>query len=121
MEPALVLVDHGSRRPEANAELERMAALVRAASPERVVRTAHMELAAPTLAEAVDACVAAGAAAVVLVPFFLGPARHSTEDIPRLAREAAERHPGVSVRVTPPLGAHPKLAEIVLERAATDT
>jgi len=117
MKPAIVLVDHGSRRAEANRTLEEMAALVRAAAPGRVVRAAHMELAAPSVAEAVDACVAEGAREVVVVPYFLAPGRHSTCDIPRLAREAAARHPGVAVRVAEPLGAHPKLAELVLERA----
>ena len=43
---------------------------------------------------------------------------HGAEDVPRLAQEAAERHPGVSVRVAAPLGPHAKLAEIALERAA---
>jgi len=117
MKPAIVLVDHGSRRDEANRTLEEVAALVRAAAPDRVVRAAHMELAAPSVAEAVDACVAEGAREVVVVPYFLAPGRHSTRDIPRLAREAAARHPGVAVRVAEPLGTHPKLAELVLERA----
>jgi len=116
-EPAIVLVDHGSRRREANASLERVAELVRAAAPGREVRCAHMELAGPTLAEAVEACVAAGAREIVVVPYFLAPGSHSTRDIPRLARQAAERHPGTEVRVAAPLGVHPALAAVVLDRA----
>jgi sirohydrochlorin ferrochelatase len=118
MRPALLLVDHGSRRAEANAALDALAELVRAARPERVVRTAHMDLAPPSVADGLAACVAAGAREVVVVPVFLARGSHGAEDVPRLAREAAERHPGVSVRVAEPLGPHPKLAEIALERAA---
>lgn len=116
-EPAIVLVDHGSRRAEANASLEEVAELVRAAAPGRLVRCAHMELAPPALADAVADCAREGAREIVVVPYFLAPGSHSTRDIPRLAREAAARHPGVSVRVAEPLGVHPALAEVVLERA----
>ena len=116
MPPAIVLVDHGSRRDEANRALEELAGLVRKAAPEQRVYTAHMEIAPPSLSDAVGECVREGAAEIVVVPCFLAPGSHSREDIPRLAREAAEDYPGVSVRVTAPLGPHPKLAEIVLER-----
>ncbi len=117
MPAAIVLVDHGSRRSRANDSLEQVAEWVREAAPGRIVLAAHMELAPPSVADAVDACAARGATEVVVVPYFLAPGRHSTEDIPRLAREAAERHPGLAVRVTAPLGPDAKLAGLVLERA----
>jgi sirohydrochlorin ferrochelatase len=117
VKPALILIDHGSRRSEANAVLDEVAALVRRADPGRAVHTAHMELAPPSLSEAVAACVAGGAREIVVVPWFLAPGQHSTLDIPRLASEAATRHPDVRVRVSAPLGAHAKLAELALLRA----
>jgi sirohydrochlorin ferrochelatase len=115
---AVVLVDHGSREAEANAVLEAVAECVRERLPGRLVRVAHLELAPPALAEAIDACVREGAREVVVQPFFLAPGRHGGGDIPRLAREAAARHPGVTVRVTAPLGAHPGVVEAVLGRLA---
>jgi sirohydrochlorin ferrochelatase len=114
--PAVVLVDHGSREPAANAVLEQMAAWLRERLPRCSVQVAHMELAAPGLAEAIEACVADGAEEILVHPYFLAPGRHSTTDIPALAREAARRHPGVRVRVTGPLGAHPAITEAILER-----
>ncbi len=118
MKRAIVLVDHGSRVAEANAQLEAVAERLRERVPERVVRIAHMELAEPSLDQAIDACVAAGAEEVVVHPYFLGPGRHSREDIPRLAAAAAERHAGVRVRVSEPLGVHPGLVDAVLERVS---
>jgi sirohydrochlorin ferrochelatase len=113
---AIVLIDHGSRLPEANAVVEQVAALLRASLPDAAVEVAHLELAAPDLAEAVARCVERGAREVVVQPFFLAPGRHSARDIPALAAAAAGRHPGVSIRVREPLGAHPALVEAVLDR-----
>lgn len=115
--PALVLIDHGSRRPGANEALEAAAAQVRALAPGRLVLAAHMELAQPDLAAAVAACVAAGCREVVVVPWFLGPGRHSAEDIPRLASAACAAHPGIAVKVAAPLGPDPLLARLALARA----
>ncbi len=122
MSRAIVIVDHGSRREAANQMVDEVAREVRSALADRgdesAVRTAHLEIAPPSVAEAIDACVADGANEVVLHPFFLAPGRHSRSDLPRLAQEARERHPAVSIRVTAPLGPHVKLSEIVLERLA---
>jgi sirohydrochlorin ferrochelatase len=109
-------VDHGSRVPEANAVLDEVARLLREQLPDRLVCTAHMELAAPSIAEAVDRCVAEGAQEIVVHPYFLGPGSHGAADVPRLVAEAARRHPGLRVRVTKPLGVHPALVLAVIDR-----
>lgn len=114
---AILLVDHGSRRAEANASLDDIAALVRArVGADVLVAHAHMELAAPTLDDAFDACVRAGAAHIDVMPYFLFAGRHATEDIPRMVASAAARHAGVSYRVARPLGVHDALATIVIDR-----
>ena len=114
--PAILLVDHGSRRAEANQQLESIAQLLRDRDPERIVRIAHMEIAKPTIAEGLAACVSAGARDIVVHPYLLAPGRHSREDIPALSAEAAAAHPGVAVRISEPLGVHEKLVDVVLER-----
>lgn len=113
---AILLVDHGSRRAAANAQLEEVAALLRARVPDRIVEIAHLEIAPPGIPEGIDACVAAGASEIAVHPFLLSPGRHSHEDIPRLVEAAARHHPHVKVRVTPPLGVHEKLVDVILER-----
>jgi sirohydrochlorin ferrochelatase len=102
---ALMLVDHGSRFQEANEMLADVAAMVK------------QELAEPTIAQAFAAAVKAGATQVVVHPYFLSPGRHSMSDIPRMVAEAAQAFPGVEFCVTQPLGVHPKIGEVVLERA----
>lgn len=112
----VIVVDHGSRRAESNAALLDVVEAFRRHSGFAIVEPAHMELAEPTLATAFDRCVAHGAALVIVHPFFLLPGRHWTDDIPALAAEAASRHPGVSYRVTEPVGLHPLMAEIMRQQ-----
>jgi sirohydrochlorin cobaltochelatase len=77
-----------------------------------------MELAAPTIADAFDEAVARGADFVVVAQYFLAPGRHSERDVPKLAAEAAARHPGLGFAVAASLGPHVALSALVLDRAA---
>src|SRR5665213_1581737 len=106
MQMGIVIVDHGSRRDESNKMLEQVAALYaekfQADSP--IVEPAHMEIAEPSIATAFASCVRRGAQRVVVCPFFLGPGKHWTSDIPRLTAEAAASFPQTSYHVAPTLG-----------------
>jgi sirohydrochlorin ferrochelatase len=113
---AIVLIDHGSRREEANRQLEVLADAVRGREPDAIVRTAHLEIAEPRLSLAIDDCVREGARAIIVHPYFLGPGRHTSEDIPRLVDEARARHAGVAIQISRHLGIHDKLVDVVLER-----
>ena len=117
---AILIIDHGSKRDEANHMLACMANLVQAMAGDAiVVDYAHMELAEPTIPQGFAACVERGATEVVAFPYMLSPGKHSTADIPRLVAEAAERFPHVPFTVTPAFGVHEKLAELILLRAGT--
>ena len=116
MKRAIILVDHGSKRPEANAIVRQVAAIVQQAVPDALVRHAHMELGAPSVGDAFEACVSEGADEIVVHPYFLAPGNHGARDIPKLALEAAARHPGVRIMISEPLGVHAKIGEVILER-----
>ena len=118
MKRVVLIVDHGSRLPEANQLLEAVAARVRERLPDRSVRTAHLDLAAPAIPEAIDACAAEGVAEIVLAPWFLSPGAHTARDLPRIAQQAARRHPGVRIACAEPLGFDEKLVDVLLERLA---
>lgn len=114
---AILLIDHGSVKTEANHMLECMGALVQQlAGAEVIVRIAHMELAEPGVDEGFAACVEAGATEVVAFPYMLSPGKHSTRDIPRMVASAAARFPAVRYSVTSAFGVNERLAEAVLER-----
>ena len=118
LKQALLIVDHGSRRKESNDLLEQIATMMRGRFGLGIVHYAHMELGEPTIQQGFDACVTEGAEEVIVLPYFLGPGRHVTTDIPDLVKQAANRHPGIAFRITEPLGVHPKIGEVIMERIA---
>jgi sirohydrochlorin ferrochelatase len=113
----LLLVDHGSRRPEAHAHLAALAARVEALAPGWRARVAHMEIATPSIEEALAECAERGAAQVVVLPLFLAPGRHLAADVPDLVARAARRHPTLRVRVAPALGEADGLPELIVSLA----
>ena len=114
----ILIIDHGSMKEEANHMLECVGELVQRMAGERVVvRVAHMELAAPTIADGFEACVAAGATEIVAFPYMLSPGKHSTRDIPRMVAEISAAHPGIPVQVTSAFGVNEQLASVVLSRS----
>jgi sirohydrochlorin ferrochelatase len=118
METAIIIVDHGSRNAESN-ELLNVVAQQFAAQFARhysIVEPAHMELAGPTIEQAFARCVARGAWRVVVCPYFLGPGKHWTVDIPRLVAAAALSHPGVEFEVTAPLGVDDLILKLLAKR-----
>ena len=80
------------------------------------VTAAFLELAEPTIPDAIDAVIAEGISRVVVSPHFLLPGNHTQRDIPALVAQAQERHPGITIEVTDHLGADPALVDLVAER-----
>lgn len=113
---ALIVVDHGSKRQAANDMLFEVADNIRSRTSVPVF-AAHMELAVPTINDAVDQCSLAGISHIIVVPFFLSLGRHVTTDIPQLTAEAVARYAGMSYEVRPPIGTHPAIIDVVLDRA----
>ena len=120
MRNGIIIVDHGSRRDESNRMLERVAELFAGRFSDRhdIVEPAHMELAEPSIATAYARCVERGAERVVVCPFFLGPGKHWTQDIPSLTAAAAAKFPHTRYHVTQTLGIDDLILELLNKRVA---
>jgi sirohydrochlorin ferrochelatase len=116
MSIAVLLIAHGSRRQSANDDLVRLAELVREQRPDAIVEIAYLELAPPDIPTAVRRCVERGAIRVLLLPYFLSTGEHVGGDLERFRDEFARQHPGITFTVCPPLGLHPLLIQVVLDR-----
>jgi sirohydrochlorin ferrochelatase len=114
---ALLLIAHGSRRAEANAELHAVAEALRRRGHYPIVQVSYLELAEPGIAAGGAACVAAGAAEVILLPFFLSPGKHVVEDLTAARDELIARFPAVRFVLAGALGSHPLILDALEDRA----
>ena len=115
---ALLLIAHGSRRAEANEDLDHLAEQLRRHHRFDFVQTSFLELTPPTIADGGARCVTAGAKRVVMLPYFLSAGVHARDDMLTAQAELAARFPEVEFLLAQPLGRHPLLEEIVSQRAA---
>lgn len=114
----ILIVDHGSRRREANAQLDDMASRVaRLLPPGTPLACAHLEVCPPTIAEGLAALVSRGCDEVRVLPYFLADGRHVAVDIPAQVAAGLAGHPAVRWRVGGALGPDDALAELMLGRA----
>jgi sirohydrochlorin ferrochelatase len=115
---AIIIVDHGSRLDQSNKMLEELASVFakRFAAQYAIVEPAHMELAEPSIVTAFTKCVTRGAKRVIVCPYFLGPGKHWTQDIPRLTAEAATKHPGTNYHITQTLGIDDLILDLLNKR-----
>jgi len=69
-----------------------------------MVEPAYLEHLTPTLEDAAGDLVARGAAELSIVPVFIANGGHLREDLPPRVEALRVRHPGVGIRVAPPIG-----------------
>lgn len=114
----IIIVDHGSSRGQSNELLEAIALQFagRYRSQYPIVEPAHMEMAEPSIATAYGKCVQRGATRIVVCPFFLGPGKHFSVDIPRLVQEAAAMHPNTTAQLANVLAPDDLLLQLIDKR-----
>ena len=114
---AIIVFAHGSRIESANEAVRKAASDLASAGGFPIVEAAFLELGKPNLAAAVALVESKGARQVTVIPYFLTLGLHLERDLPRLVGEVAIAHPGLEIRVTPPLDGHPALVQALLDRA----
>ncbi len=105
----IVLLAHGSRDAAWRRPLEQLQRLLETEAPDRGVCLAYLQLAAPTLTEALGACRDQGATNVTVVPVFLSGGGHILRDVPRTVARAAAEVGGLKVRCASALGEEPEV------------
>ncbi len=116
MKTGIILLVHGSRLPEAQATLHILKELVAQESHYDLVEGASLQFNQPDLPAALATMAARGMERVVVVPLFLSQGVHMKKDIPDLLAKEQARYPQMDIVMTNNIGAHRKLAEIIMER-----
>lgn len=103
----LLLTAHGSRKDAANDEIRRLGKALEKKTRREFDRVmcAFLELAAPSIPQAIQDCIDGGATDIVIVPYFLSAGRHVAEDIPHIVKRKQLAYPQVKIELTPYLGA----------------
>ena len=112
---SVLIVAHGSRDKASLKQFRQLVALYRKKHPSWKIAYGYLELARPSLKEAL-AKMAKECDRVVLLPHFLFDAVHVKKDIPRVVSEVRSRFPKVKFKIARALGAHPSLLEVMENR-----
>ena len=117
----LILIGHGSKLPHNRENLEKLAESLRSRSKFKTVEIAFMIRDTPTIAQAIDAMSQKGVSKIVLVPAFLAPGVHTTQEIPELIgvkeKEPQLKAHGIELVYGEPLGSDERIADILEEKA----
>ncbi len=117
----LILIGHGSKLPHNQENLERIAQIMRERSSFKIVEISFMMRNKPTIPEAIDAIAAKGVKRIVLVPAFLAPGVHTTQEIPEMIgvkdQESQLSARGIQLIYGEPIGADECIAVILEEKA----
>ena len=118
---ALVIIAHGSRRQASNWEVANLALGLKKSAGKhyQIVEAGFLEIAKPSIPEAIESCIESGATSVIVVPYFLAAGRHVAEDIPQIVRPVGERHPHVSIRISEHIGMSNSMPRIILDSASS--
>jgi sirohydrochlorin cobaltochelatase len=116
----VLLVGHGSRNSAAIAAVYAIGQLLAEAIAPAPVQVGFLELAEPTIEEALVKLAQAGIQSVVIAPLLLFAAGHAKQDIPEAVEAARVRRalPKLTIRQAAPLGLHPAVVELSRQRFA---
>ena len=115
MKPSILIVAHGSRETPAQQEFKRLVGKYRKRHPGWKITHAFLELAEPSIPQALES-LAASSKEILVLPLFLFAAKHVRKHIPEILKAFRATHPGVKVELAKPLGSDPKLLDILDQR-----
>lgn len=120
MKTGLVVLGHGSRASvgAANQVVFALADIIKARLGLELVETAIMNAKSglPGIAAATQKLVAHGADNIIVAPVFLTNGMHMRCDVPEEIAALSRRYPHVAIKLAAPIGADPRVAEVVIER-----
>jgi len=112
---ALILAAHGSRRDASNEEVVTLTNLISQTLENDfpVMKAGFLELAEPSIPDAIDYCVQQGATSVSVLPYFLSAGRHVEEDVPSEINKAKQIHIDIPMTLLPHIGGSTQMIDLI--------
>jgi sirohydrochlorin cobaltochelatase len=107
----VILLAHGSRDPRWRDPFERLAAKIKAKSPETAVSPAFLKDSEPDIYTVAEEMARTGVTDVTVVPVFLAMGGHSANDFPVMAKRVSAEQPGVTFKWIDVIGSWDEVVE----------
>ena len=114
-ETSVLLVGRGTSDAGANGDFLKIGRLLWERNRFAMVECAFVSLTEPTVPMGIERCARLGADRILVIPYFL----HTGVLVKRIGRQAAEagaEHPELAISVGEPMGVHPNLVRLILDR-----
>ena len=120
---ALIIIAHGSRRKEANAEFIALVEKIKTTSGSKYdfVEPCFLEISSPSLSESVKYVIENGATHISVFPYFLNSGNHVLRDIPEIVARLTQHYPDCTITLLPYFGTIEKIAELISHHIPGDT
>ncbi len=113
---AIVILNHGTRRKEAQEEFTGFTAGIRSSLPGYRIEQASMELSKPDLFDTVRKLYAENIRRIAVIPFFVFNGIHITRDISGMIEQLRAEYPDLELLQGRTLMPDDRLRDIVLNR-----
>ena len=114
MNRALLLIDRGSREPEAKEELVQLCNLIKEQSRYVLVDHCFLEVIPPYIEEGISRCVSKNVDSITVMPYFLYPGMKLKDSVKKTAKICYDK--GIKVVIAKPLSYHDLLISIIRDR-----
>ena len=114
MNKALLLIDRGSREPEAKEELVQLCTMIRDESEYAYVDHCFLEVIPPYIEEGINKCISNNVDSITVMPYFLYPGMKLKDSVKKTARICYDRK--IKVVITKPLSYHSTLESLIRDR-----
>ncbi len=120
---ALVMIAHGSRRKEANAEFIALVEKIKTTEGSKYdfVEPCFLEISSPSLSEVVKYVIGNGVTRISVFPYFLNSGNHVLRDIPEIVDRLTQHYPDCTITLLPYFGTIEKIVELISRHIPGDT
>ena len=117
MKNALFVLGHGSQAQEADEIFFQIVEQVKKISHFELIGMGSLQISKPSFEEGIEVLIQQGAEKIVIVPMFIFLGNHVKFDIPEKLEELKEKYPKINFVMANHIGADPRIATIIDERA----
>lgn len=114
MNRALLLIDRGSREPEAKEELTQLCTMIKDGSKYTYVDHCFLEVIPPYIEEGISKCVSNNVDSITVMPYFLYPGMKLKDSVKKTAKICYDKK--IKVVITKPLSYHTTLESLIRDR-----